>query len=814
MRDMLLVLVAIGMIFLGDACRADDAGVEGLIRKYCHECHSGTSAEAGIRLDSLTLQATDETAESRWQRIYDKLQTLEMPPDDANQPSDSERRSLNEAIANRLRDANLKRRGNEGRAPLRRLTRFEYENTLHDLLGIDTSLIGFLPEDATADGFDKVASALRLSPVHLEQYMAAAGAAIDAAIVHEPPVEPIQDTYVVATNKGDVYLRQGKRFIIDDGVVLFGGVPAPTIQWKSPAQGNYRFRFLLETHQSSDPLTCVIRAGDFTRRTGVNHLVGYFDVEPGGKRQIEFQTKINAGEGVSFDVFGIDGKPKLRPDGTNEFPGPGIWIGPIAIEGPLNHVFPPESHRRLFGDLPLKPVKGQFNPSRTKRRRDRTEYHEVGSSDPATDAARLLHEFAAKAFRRPVAEPSLRPFLSLVTDRLSQGVSFEKAMRTGFIAILCSSDFLFITQPRSSTKSSDATNQPLDDFELASRLSYFLWSSMPDAELIRLASDESLRKNDVLHNQVERMLRDPKSQRFTHDFVDQWLDLKLIDFTTPDRRLYPDFDEVLKVSMVEESRRFFRHILEQNLSVSNFIDSDFAIINERLAVHYGIDNVVGQEFRRVDLPPDSHRGGVLTQAAVLKVTADGTRTSPVLRGVWALERIIGRPVPPPPPGTPGIEPDIRGATTIREQLAKHREVESCAVCHRHIDPLGFAMESFDVIGGWRDKYRTTQPARVISEAGYRRKIAYRNGPDVDPADQLHDGRKFDGMGTLKRLLAEDRDQIARCLIQKLVAYSTGCGIEFADRPAAEAILKRTRDSNYGLKSMIHEIVQSDLFRNK
>src|SRR5262249_41396550 len=310
------------------------------------------------------------------------------------------------------------------------------------------------------------------------------------------------------------------------------------------------------------------------------------------------------------------------------------------------------------------------------------------------------------------------------------GHSFEQAVRVGLKAVLVSPEFLFLRE------------QPgkLDDFALASRLSYFLWSTMPDEELLTLAEQEKLSQVDVLRTQVERMLNDPRATAFIENFVGQWLGLRDIDFTLPDPRLYPEFDEMLKESMVRETRLFFDELLKNDVSLTNFVVSDFTMLNGRLAKHYGIPGVEGWQFRKVLLPPDSHRGGVLTMASVLKVTANGTNTSPVVRGAWVLDRILGTPPPRPPEGPPAGQPDHPPATTIREQLAKHRQIASCAACHAKIDPAGFALESFDVIGGWRESYRSVGNGKPVMVDG--RRMPYLQGRKVDPADVLPDGRKF------------------------------------------------------------------------
>jgi hypothetical protein len=389
-----------------------------------------------------------------------------------------------------------------------------------------------------------------------------------------------------------------------------------------------------------------------------------------------------------------------------------------------------------------------------------------------------------------------------VKDKLAAGYSFELAVRAALKGVLMSPEFLFLHE----------TPGKLDDFALASRLSYFVWSSPPDDELLKLATDAKLGTPGELRRQVERMLNDPKAANFTENFVGQWLGLREIDFTEPSNRLYPEFDHLLKVSMIREAELFFDEVLKHDLSVANFVASDFSMLNGRLAKHYGIPGVDGWEFQKVKLPAESHRGGVLTMAAVLKVTANGTTTSPVVRGNWVLDRLLGAPAPPPPNDVPAIDPDIRGATTIREQLAKHRADAACARCHAKIDPPGFALESFDCIGGWRDNYRVTGNGKPVVIGG--RQMQYREGKAVDPSDVMADGRPFKNVDEFKQLLLTDKDRLARALAAKLTTYATGAAPTPVDRAALDSMVAKVRDKNYGLRSLIHEVVQSDLFRNK
>ena len=361
---------------------------------------------------------------------------------------------------------------------------------------------------------------------------------------------------------------------------------------------------------------------------------------------------------------------------------------------------------------------------------------------------------------------------------------------------------------------------PLDDHALASRLSYFLWSTMPDETLFALARSGELHKPDVLKAQVERMLQHPKAKAFTENFTGQWLSLRDINATTPDKTLYPEFEELLQWSSIRETQLFFDELLKENLSVRNFIDSDFAMLNGRLAQHYGIPDVQGVAFRKVELKAEQHRGGVLTHASVLKVTANGTTTSPVVRGVWVLDRILGRPVPPPPPNVPAVEPDIRGATTIREQLAKHRATENCAGCHSKIDPPGFALENYDVIGGWRDRYRVVAERkdwvnnRVGPLSKYLAAYQYGLGRPVEAGDALPDGRHFADIAEFKKLLLAHPEQIARCLTEKLVTYATGHPVGFGDHAAIDQIVSESKKLDYGLRSLVHAVVACELFLKK
>jgi hypothetical protein len=488
----------------------------------------------------------------------------------------------------------------------------------------------------------------------------------------------------------------------------------------------------------------------------------------------------------------------VEKEGADKYQGPGLVVQWVDIEGPLLDSWPPPSHRRLLGDLKQERLPAEGNGRL-----------EVVSQQPLEDAERILKDFTRRAFRRAVTDADVQPFVNRVRAKLDEGYSFEQALRVGLKSVLVSPQFLFLRERRA------PAGQPgtLDDFALASRLSYFLWSSMPDDELLSLAEQGQLHQLQMLREQVERLLKDPKAAAFTENFAGQWLGLRNIDATMPDRMLYPEFDDVLKLSMVKEVTLFFDEVLKNDLSLTNFVASDFSMLNGRLARHYGIGGVEGElEFRKVSLPPESHRGGVLTMAGVLKVTANGTTTSPILRGAWVLDRILGKPPPKPTVDVEAVEPDIRGATTIRNQLARHRQNEACASCHQKIDPPGFALESFDVIGGWRDHYRSIGSGEPAIVNG--RRVRYLNGPPVDAADVLEGGRKFSNIDEFKQLLLQDKDQLARALAEKLLGYGTGAAPTVADENEIAKVVAKVKEKQYGFRSLIHEVVQSDIFQRK
>ena len=721
-----------------------------------------------------------------------------MPPKGEPRPSAEEVQILVGWIGGR--EAESAKNAGQGRVVLRRLNRSEYANTVRDLLDVNVDLEDLLPLDTSNVGFDNSAETLHVSSYLMENYLEAADRVLDAAIVNGPRPWIIDKRFDIKEEKsvkptGSVYRH------VDDGVAIFSSWVSANIQvtlwnFRSRFRGKYRFRISAHGFQTDKPVNFHVTAGTLTAVTE-ERILDYYSVPADKPTVLEFVEQLEPQNTIRIVADGLGAlPPEIEKVGAENYKGPGLVVQWVEIEGPLLDAWPPASHRRIFADLKQEAAPLPDNPHR----------REVVSPQPLVDAERILRDFTRRAFRRTVTDDDIKPFLARVRAKLDQKYSFEQAMRVGLKAVLVSPHFLFLREK------AGTTNPALDDFALASRLSYFLWSSMPDEELLQLAERGKLHQPETLREQVERLLRDPKAKAFTDNFAGQWLSLRAIDFTMPERMLYPEYDDILKVSMVKETLLFFDEVLKNDLSLTNFVASDFSILNGRLAKHYGIPGVEGLEFRRVPLPPESHRGGVLTMAAVLKVTANGTTTSPILRGAWVLDRILGTPPPKPTVDVEAVEPDIRGTTTIRDQLAKHRQNGDCASCHTKIDPPGFALENFDVIGGWRDHYRKINEGEPATISG--RRVRYLNGPPVDAADMLPDGRRFQNIDEYKQLLLSDKDQLARALSEKLLAYATGAAPTSADASQIDAIVARVREQNYGFRSQLHEVVQSRLFQNK
>lgn len=800
------------------------------IEAHCVECHDDDTHKANLRLDNLKFDPANADAARVWTKIFDKVISGEMPPKKKPRPAKDELDAVTKFLHDELHAASLAHQQKRGRVTVRRLNGVEFENSVRELVGTQVNLKDMLPEDGSAAGFDNVSAALDVSATHLLLYQRAAEKAIASAIPQYPKT-PFTKTLTGAeiSKSGPNFTSTlnrsckvvGDSLVMYDKMLRFGLCASAGAPWP----GRYHVQFQ----------ACAVGA------EGKPVPVGYYvderngpvwpvlreirELQPGKPKVYDFEVDLRTRETFVVDMLA---NLELRSSKSNldEYKGPGFQVDWLKIEGPIGD-YPPASYGKLFGDLPLVPrstaelmAAGKPAPPVAGTRSDfqiASDPLVPFSKQPKEDADKLIRSFMQRAIRHPVSEEQQQHLVQLVHAKLDGGFSFYDAMMFGYKVILTSADFLFVIAPTASDAKGDLPTPTLDDFQLAERLSYFLTSSPPDADLLAAARKGGLSTADVLRAQTERLLNSPKAQRFIEDFTGQWLDLRKMESTTPDPRLFGEFDYLLLWSMPRETQLFFEEVLRHDLPLTNFVQSDWTMLNERLAALYGIEGIEGIGFRKVKLPPASHRGGVMTQASVLKVTADGTRTSPVLRGKWVLERIIGKPPQPPPPDAPSIDPDIRGATTIRQQLDKHRNIPACASCHVHIDPPGFALETFDPIGNYRDFYRVaTRPdgrAKPIDIHAHAKRTVYR-GLDVEKGFKTAEGREFKDIEEYKAILVEDKDQLARNLVEKIIVYSTGADIQFADREVVEQIVAKLRAKNYGFRSLIHEVIQSRVFLNK
>ena len=865
----ILALVAVA----GPAVAREPTRPDGFFEDHCYRCHDATEKKGGLDLSALAVNPADPENFARWLKVHDRIDSGEMPPRKAPRPPEAEVAAAKAWLRDRLVAAERARSAGEGRTGLRRLTRIEYENTVRDLLDLPgIALQGELPADGSAHGFDTNADALDISHVNLAKYIEAADRALGMAVATRPSPPTVTKQRISLANPagfvahvlmhGDGVLLKDKRpdpafppagaqMHIDQGahermgsfrngssVGLFRHEDEAFhpyfIEFVTIYPGRYRVRTSLWAFQWDKGKVLPARGTEVARLSVVtltgdgrggghpSNVLGYYDAPSLREQAHEFVTWLNLHDTLGFNAASLAMGANTRgKDRAMGFTGPGIACDYLDIEGPLHDAWPPASHKRLFGDLPLAEFKPAENPGVRPPARKPTRQEmgagknrpdpepgiwTVRSDQPLADADRRLADFLPRAFRRPVDAATRAGYVAIVADRLKAGDGFEASLIRAYRAALCAPDFLYHVEPAGE----------LDDHALACRLSYFLWRSMPDEALTRLADAGRLRDDAVLRAEAARLLADPKSQRFLDDFLGQWLKLRLIAANDPDRKLYPEFSPYLQDSFVAETRAYFRELIDRDLDAGHLVRSDFAMLNEKLAVHYGIPGVVGSQVRRVALPAGCPRGPFLTQAAVLKVTANGTTTSPVPRGAFVMDRLLGQPPEPPPPNIPAIEPDVRGASTVREQLARHRASASCASCHAKIDPPGFALESFDVIGGARSRYRSIgagDPAPRGSIDPFVG-IEFKLGPAVDASGTLPDGRSFAGIAEFQDLLAADPGRLLGNLARQFAVFGTGRDVSFADREPLAAVVDKARRQGGGVRTLILELARSPLFRTR
>ena len=800
-------LSAVVLITTATAAETVGPGVSTFLKTYCIDCHGPKKQKGDFRVDELKISATAADAEN-WQLVLDNLQLGEMPPEDAKlQPKPGEVEPVTAWIHGELRRAALVLGGQKGEVVLRRLNRFEYENTIEDLFDVRGDYAVGFPEDAQSGGFNNNGAALSLSAEQMNEYLRAADFILSRAIVTKSRPETKKVSFTLQDIETRKKQRKAERAKFK-GKKSEGYTETPAEKKRKErdiASGNYGSPFYpafgedaiipvkflkpdtKDFFQVREPgwyrfkvVAYAVRNEGAVMRLEVSHgsgkdeeiptIAGVTQLTDATPREIEYRVYLQPGHRVEVRML----------DGTNWLPGskiaadqsPAIAIKRIEMEGPLIEQWPPKGHQALFGKL-----------------------EDVTNLNDAA-VPQLLRDFAPKLFRRPVESSVVDEYAAFYKARRAEVPALD-AWKLTVKAMMTSPLFLFHYEPA----------QSVDDFALANRLSYFLWRSMPDAELLALAAKGALSQPTELKKQTARLLADAKAERFLKDFVGQWLQTTKVGEMQPDKGLYPEYDIELERAMVQETQLFIREMLVNDLSIANLIDSNWTMLNDRLARHYGIAGVQGNQFRKVSLDKTKTvRGGLLTQASILSITSNGTTTSPVVRGVWLLEHLLGTPAPPPPPDVPPIEPDIRGASTIQEQLAKHRDIAQCASCHKKIDPYGLALENFDVIGGWREKYRA-----LIQEKG-RQRAQLGDGKPVSSADELPKLGAFKNFAEFRALLVKNESLVFKNVAEKLATYALGRAVGFADRDDLDAIVKTTKANGGGMRTMLATFVQSPLFK--
>lgn len=771
--------------------------VASFLRTHCVDCHQGAEAEGGLDLAKLGYDLAAPDAERRWIRIFDRVHDGEMPPADSPRPKADETAAFLASTGDRLRAFRHARDAELGRVRARRLTRREVERSLHDLLGIDIPLADQLPEESRSAGFTTTADGQSMSHFQLERHLNVVDLALDEAFRRAlGPADDFDkdfDAAAVARRNPRSRTREpemldGKAVVWSSGLTFYGRIPTTTAR----EQGWYRFAVTLSALKPPETggVWCTVNTGLCVSSAPLLTYVTSFEATP-EPRTFEFEAwlperhmlEIRPGDKTLKKGKFAGGQVGAGEGGPQNLPG--IAIERITMRQIHHGAQDDETRKLLFGDLPLKSTKSSKG---SKSAAERT----VVSAGPKKDSAKLLKAMARRAFRRPVTDEEIAGYVAMTHQALDDGQAFQAALRVGYRALLCSPRFLYLSE----------NPGPLDDYAIAARLSYLLTGSTPDAALSALADAGKLRDPQTIRAEADRLLARDGGRTFVQDFAAQWLDLDLIDFTEPDQKLYPNFDAIVQHSMLNETHAFLTNMLAKNQSVARLIDADYTYLNSRLARFYGIDGVEGDGLRRVSLTADTQRGGVMTQGAVMKVTANGSNTSPVVRGIWVSERLLGVPIAPPPTNVPAIEPDIRGAKTIREQLEKHRSQASCAVCHVKIDPPGFALENFDPAGQWRDRYVMTDGKKRFT------------GPKIDSGYQMADGRRFANLDEFRKLVAAEPRKLAANVAEKMLAYGTGAPISFADREAVEAIADTVGRDNFGLRSILHAVVTSPVFLSK
>lgn len=835
-----------------------DEHVRPFFTRHCNKCHGAEKSEAKLRLDTLTADFITRPASDHWVEVLNRINLGEMPPDGEPKPEAETLERVTDWITAELNVARSQSESTGGRVLLRRLTRFEYANTVHDLLKVNfvagESPLEKLPPDGSIAGFDRVSRALLLDPSLMEAYLNVAQDVVDRALAFRPPLvseRTLRYKFTDAPGTPMAYQLNGRdaeldgEFLVmrESGGRTYGKLRHPYNQKEIPLTGKYRIRIRAAADKGTrgEPVFMDLVYGatgrharfrvDATRDAPqVYEFEKTFDATEPGEFQVNIVngTKFRLGNGEWYHYNNLltklaesgqskeatRWKARLRAEGAYDgyvrssyVPEvlqveklPALYLEWIEVVGPLQGEYPPPSLNAVFGDLAA------------ARRFAASDCRE----EVLADAKSVFERLTSRAFRRPATKSEIAALVKLVEDEWDAGAKSPQALKAGLVALLCSPDFLFLFEP---TTPDTAKTRPLNDYELATRLSYFLWSSMPDAELSRLAKAGQLRDPATLTKQVDRMLADPLSEGFVLGFARQWLKIDEISRFAPDQQIYPDYYATdmagIDQDVKAEPLAFFREVLQKDESVTSFLDSDWLMLNERLAKLYGISGVDGGEIRRVALnrasgeaaadAPERVRGGLLGMAGVHLWGADGNRTKPVERGKYILTVLFNNPPPPPPPNAGEVEPNLSGQVlSVRERLAKHREQTTCNNCHRRIDPYGLALENFNVIGRWRDRLDGEKP---LSHWG-------NNRPAIDSAGTLPNGREFTNFVEFKQAVTEQQERFVRALSEKLLIYAIGRTLEPADRATIDKIVSASQTPKPTLRALLRNIVVSEAFSTK
>lgn len=784
--------------------------VRPILQAHCYQCHGPEKQNSEVRFDTLSTDLIkDRPAAETWHDALNSVNLGEMPPDDEPQLSVEDRGILTSWIRQQLDAAVASQKSTGGEVILRRLNRVEYQNTMVDLLGVDTDYSSSLPPDTPSEeGFQNNGASLSISPMAFEYYLASARMGLSKAIVTGPAPEviaaKITETMTTGTRRdvfsktlnvggkfvakldefpdaGEFHIRVTARAHLIDEVAYprmratFGfraDTQYPTgdlgvVDVTSEQPAVYEFRGRMEDfpvqsrNQSKFPGQLITLTNDFN--DGKQRA-------PTRRVQIETEKKNKKGK--------ITKKKSTITEIILHEDVPTITIDSVEFTGPLYEAWPPKHHQVI--SLP--------SPQR-----------EVGE---LVYAKEVVAAFMRRAYRRPVQDFEVNSMLRLFSQIRPMSASFEDAIRETLALVLVSPDFLYLVEPENGDGIAKA---PLSDFEFASRLSYFLWSTMPDARLFELAESGTLRDPAILTSEIDRMLADERSWQFVSQFTNQWLDLASVDRVAVNPQYYENWDTSIEPWMQEETRHFFAEVLRNDLSALNFIDSDFAMLNAPMARHYGIANGPrGSSYERVRLPTHSKRGGLLGHASMLLGNSTGEDSHPIMRAVWIRERLLDDPPAPPPPNVPALDsenPDFN-QLPVRAQLEIHRQDPNCADCHRGIDPWGIALEHYDAVGNWRDSIKRL--------AGKRQRLL-----PVNTETTLPGGHPIDGVDDLKAFLIEHRsEQFAKAIVSRVTSYALGRSIEFADEGEVDKMRDQFVESDYQLRPLIHAIVNNELFQTK